>query len=128
MHDFIVLCSIKLFYAIFHLFYASLLLLLVNIHKNNIDFLPPPLYNFTNKKLYKSDKDKKGSISMRITIDTKENVIICPKPFWEDIKKANEVLRNVGQPELNHKEEVKKYFEKAIANDLVRASDVKKSK
>lgn len=63
---------------------------------------------------------------MRIIIDTKNDVIICPKTFWEDIRKTNEVLRSVGQPELSHKEEVKKYFEKAIANDLARAGDVKR--
>lgn len=63
---------------------------------------------------------------MRITIDTSNNVIICPKSFWEDIRKKNEVLRSVGQPEVSHKAEVKKYFEEAIQNDLVRASDVKK--
>lgn len=64
---------------------------------------------------------------MRITIDTDNNVIICPKTFWEDTRKANEVLRSVGQAEISHKEKVKEYFEKAIQNDLVRASDVKKS-
>lgn len=63
---------------------------------------------------------------MRITIDTEKKVIICPKTFWEDIRKTNEVLRSVGQPELSHKAEVKKYFEEAIANDLVRAQDVKR--
>ena len=63
---------------------------------------------------------------MRITIDTDKKVIICPKTFWEDIRKANEILRNVGQPELSHKDEVKKYFEEAIKNDLVRAQDVRR--
>lgn len=63
---------------------------------------------------------------MRITIDTEKKVIICPKTFWEDIRKTNEVLRSVGQAELSHKEEVKKYFEEAIKNDLVRAQDVKR--
>ena len=63
---------------------------------------------------------------MRITIDTDNKVIICPKTFWEDMRKTNEILRSVGQPELSHKAEVKKYFEEAIANDLVRANDVKK--
>jgi hypothetical protein len=32
----------------------------------------------------------------------------------------------VGQPELSHKDEVKKYFEEAIKNDLVRAQDVRR--
>lgn len=63
---------------------------------------------------------------MRITIDTTNKVIICPKTFWEDIRKKNEVLRSVGQEEVSHKAEVKKYFEEAIANDLVRAADVKR--
>lgn len=64
---------------------------------------------------------------MRIIIDTDNDVIICPKTFWEDIRKKNEVLRSVNQEEVSHKEEVKKYFESAIKNDLVRAQDVKKS-
>ena len=63
---------------------------------------------------------------MRIIIDTKNDCIICPKTFWEDIRKTNEVLRSVGQEELSHKEEVKKYFESAIKNDLTRAGDVKR--
>lgn len=63
---------------------------------------------------------------MRIVIDTDKKVVICPKTFWEDIRKANEILRSVGQPELSHKAKVKEYFEEAIANDLVRASDVKR--
>lgn len=62
---------------------------------------------------------------MRIIIDTKNDCIICPKTFWDDIRKTNEVLRSVGQAELSHKEEVKKYFESAIKNDLTRAGDVK---
>lgn len=63
---------------------------------------------------------------MRIIIDTSNNVVICPKTFWEDIRKKNEVLRSVGQEEVRHKDEVRKYFEAAIANDLTRAADVKK--
>lgn len=63
---------------------------------------------------------------MRIIIDTDNDVVICPKTFWEDMRKTNEVLRSVGQEEISHKEKVKKYFESAIKNDLVRASDVKK--
>lgn len=63
---------------------------------------------------------------MRIIIDTKNDVIICPKTFWEDIAKANAVLREAGQEEKSHKAEVKKYFESAFKNDLVRAADVKK--
>lgn len=63
---------------------------------------------------------------MRIIIDTANDVIICPKTFWEDIRKKNEVLRSVGQAEVRHKDEVKKFFESAIQNDLARAGDVKK--
>lgn len=63
---------------------------------------------------------------MRIIIDTTNDVIICPKTFWEDIRRKNEVLRSVGQEEVRHKDEVKKYFESAIKNDLTRASDVKR--
>lgn len=63
---------------------------------------------------------------MRIIIDTDNDVIICPKTFWEDMRKTNEVLRSVGQEEISHKAKVKEYFESAIKNDLVRASDVKK--
>lgn len=68
---------------------------------------------------------------MRIIIDTTNNVIICPKTFWEDIRKANEVIRGLNKDnkeikEINHKDKVKEYFNSAIENDLVRASDVKK--
>lgn len=63
---------------------------------------------------------------MRITIDTEKKVVICPKTFWEDMRKTNEVLRSVGQNEIDHKERVKQYFEEAIQNDLVRPADVRK--
>ena len=62
---------------------------------------------------------------MRIIIDTKAKAIICPKTFFEDISKKNEILRSVGQPEVNHKEEIKKYFEEAIQADLLRQQDLK---
>lgn len=62
---------------------------------------------------------------MRIIIDTDAKAIICPKTFWEDISKKNEVLRSVEQPELNHKDEVRKYFEEAIKGDLKRQQDLK---
>ena len=64
---------------------------------------------------------------MRITIDTEKKVVICPKTFWEDMRKTNEVLRSVGQNEIDHKERVKQYFEEAIQNDLVRPADVRKN-
>ena len=63
---------------------------------------------------------------MRITIDTEKKVVICPKTFWEDMRKTNEVLRSVGQNEIDHKERVKQYFEEAIQNDLVRPAYVRK--
>lgn len=66
----------------------------------------------------------KGEKNMRIIIDTKNEVIICPKAFWEDIAKTNDVLRSVGQPEINHKDRIKEYFDKAIVKDLARPSDV----
>lgn len=62
---------------------------------------------------------------MRIIIDTKENAIICPKAFFEDIAKKNEVLRSVNAAELNHKEEVRRYFEEAIKGELLRQQDLK---
>ena len=62
---------------------------------------------------------------MRIIIDTKNDCIICPKTFWEDMSKTNAVLREAGQPEKSHKDVVKAYFESAIKNDLTRAGDVK---
>lgn len=62
---------------------------------------------------------------MRIVIDTKANAVICPKGFFEEIAKRNEVLRSVGQPEVSHKDEVKKYFEEAIKSDLLRQQDLK---
>ena len=61
---------------------------------------------------------------MRIIIDTKNDCIICPKTFWEDMSKTNAVLREAGQPEKSHK--VKAFFESAIKNDLTRAGDVKR--
>lgn len=42
------------------------------------------------------------------------------------MRKTNEVLRSVGQNEIDHKERVKQYFEEAIQNDLVRPADVRK--
>lgn len=63
---------------------------------------------------------------MRIIIDTEKNVIICPKPFWEEVQKKNNVLKEIGQTPVSHKDEVKKYFEKAIENELVRPVDVRK--
>lgn len=63
---------------------------------------------------------------MRFIIDTDENAVICPKAFWDDMKKTNEVLRSVGQPEISHKAKVKEYFEAAILSDLIRQSDAKK--
>lgn len=62
---------------------------------------------------------------MRIIIDTKANAIICPKGFFEEIAKKNEVLRSVGAEEVNHKEEIKKYFAEAIKSDLLRQQDLK---
>lgn len=67
---------------------------------------------------------------MRIIIDTKENKIICPKPFWDEVQKKKDIIREVnGEEEANkitHHEEVRKYFEAAIKNELVRPTDVKK--
>lgn len=101
-------------------------LVLCIMFKKVVDFYPPPLYNLSKAKLYQLATKEKEIFIMRITIDTDNKVIICPKTFWEDMRKTNEILRSVGQPELSHKAEVKKYFEEAIANDLVRANDVKK--
>lgn len=63
---------------------------------------------------------------MRIIIDTKEERIICPKPFWEEVQRKNEILVSVGQPKTTHHDEVKKYFDEAFKNELVRAQDVRK--
>lgn len=65
---------------------------------------------------------------MRIIIDTKANAVVCPKGFFEDIAKKNEVLRSVNQPEINHKDEVKRLFEEAIKGDLLRQQDLKGKK
>ena len=81
-------------------------------------------------KLIKFDTNFERRVdTIRIIIDTTNNVIICPKTFWEDIRKANEVIRSLekeGIKEIDHKAKVKEYFDSAIKNDLVRASDVKK--
>lgn len=65
---------------------------------------------------------------MRIVIDTEAKRIICPKPFWEEVQKKNEILASVGQPKTTHQEEIRKYFEEAIQNELVRPQDVRKKK
>lgn len=65
---------------------------------------------------------------MRIVIDTKEKKIICPKPFWEEVQKKNDILVSVGQPKVSHHDEVKRYFEEAIQNELVRAQDIRRTK
>lgn len=87
-----------------------------------IDKIRHGVYNVGNILQLMHQKER----TMRIIIDTKNDVIICPKTFWEDIAKANAVLREAGQPEKSHKDEVKRYFESAIKNDLARAADVKK--
>lgn len=63
---------------------------------------------------------------MRLIIDTDNDCIICPKTFFADMAKTNDVLRSVGQPEVDHKAKVREYFESAIKKDLVRAQDVRK--
>ena len=63
---------------------------------------------------------------MRIIIDTKEKKIICPRPFLEEVQKTNDVLKSVGKDPITHHEQVKRYFEEAIQNELTRAQDVKK--
>lgn len=68
---------------------------------------------------------------MRIVIDTKENKIICPKPFWEEVQKKKDILREMDAEkaaEITHHGEVRKYFEAAFANELVRAQDITKKK
>ena len=81
-------------------------------------------------KLIKFDTNFERRVeTIRIIIDTTNDVIICPKTFWEDIRKANEVIRGLDNKdikEINHKEKVIEYFNSAIKNDLVRASDVRK--
>ena len=63
---------------------------------------------------------------MRIVIDTEAKKIICPKPFWEEVQKKNDILKSVGQATVSHKAEVKRYFEEAIENKLARPQDIKK--
>ena len=62
---------------------------------------------------------------MRIIIDTTNKQIICPKAFWDDIRKANEVLREAGQPEKVHAEVVRNYFEEAMKGGLAGNSKVR---
>lgn len=68
--------------------------------------------------------------NMRIIIDTKENKIICPKPFWEEVQKKKDILKEMGMEdkakEFTHHQAVKDYFNKAIANELIRADDIRK--
>lgn len=63
---------------------------------------------------------------MRIIIDTEAKRIICPKPFWEEVQKKNDILKSVGKEAVTHREEVKSYFNEAIQNELARPQDVKK--
>lgn len=65
---------------------------------------------------------------MRIVIDTTEQRILCPKPFWEEVQKKNDILKSVGKDPVSHKDEVKRYFEEAIQNELARPQDIKKKK
>ena len=63
---------------------------------------------------------------MRIVIDTNAKRIICPKPFWEEIQKKNDILKGVGKEPVTHKDEIRKYFEEAMENELARPQDTKK--
>lgn len=66
---------------------------------------------------------------MRIVIDTKENKIICPKPFWDEVQKKKDIAKELGSDkaaEITHHSEVRRYFEMAMQNELVRAQDIKK--
>ena len=63
---------------------------------------------------------------MRIVIDTEAKKIVCPKPFWEEIQKKNDILKGVGQAPVTHKDEVRKYFEEAMENELARPQDTRK--
>lgn len=62
---------------------------------------------------------------MKIVIDTEKNVIICPSGFFKEVQKKNNILKEINQPEVTHKDEVKRYFDKAIENELVRPEDAK---
>ena len=42
------------------------------------------------------------------------------------MQKTNDVLKSVGKDPITHHEQVKRYFEEAIQNELTRAQDVKK--
>lgn len=63
---------------------------------------------------------------MRIVIETTEKKIVCPKTFWEEVQKKNDILKSVGQEPVSHKNEVRKYFEEAMENELARPADLKK--
>lgn len=63
---------------------------------------------------------------MRIVIDTSAKKIVCPKPFWEEVQKKNDILKGVGKEPVSHKDEVRRYFEEAMDNELARPQDTKK--
>ena len=63
---------------------------------------------------------------MRIVIDTEAKRVICPKPFWEEVQKKNDILKGVGKEPVSHKDEVRRYFELAMDNELARPQDTRK--
>ena len=58
---------------------------------------------------------------MRLIIDTEKNVIICPKPFFSEVQKKNDILKSVGKAPLTPHQEVRDYFDKAIPHELARS-------
>lgn len=63
---------------------------------------------------------------MRIIIDTEKEKIIVPDSFFAQVDKINKVLKDNGSKEIEHVEYIKKEFEKAIKNTVIRKSDLGK--
>lgn len=60
---------------------------------------------------------------MRFVIDCEKNVIRCPKAFFTMVETKNTILKENGLDPVNHKDELKKFFDKAIEHELIRIFD-----
>ena len=67
---------------------------------------------------------------MRITIDTEKEVIIVPDTFYKQIDRRNEIIAKAGVTgtKIDYVDFIKKSFEAAINNPVIRKMDLKNSK
>ena len=63
---------------------------------------------------------------MRITIDTDLQVIIVPDSYYMQVDKMNAVIAEAGGTKLDYNSYIKSSFEKAMATQVIRQSDVAK--